>query len=198
MKTVTDPKDQVTTHSYNVDDSLSGTIYTNAVIATPSVSYTYDPYYARVATMIDGIGTTSYTYKAAGTNGAGQVATIDGPLSNDTIAYSYDQLGRVIQRTINGAANQVDWTFDALGRVTSEENLLGEFTYPTNPDEWQLPRGWREETKAKEATDGRHRHFVGPKGETRRWDAEGREAGKERGPHWHDSRFPGKHISCTR
>jgi len=35
----------------------------------------------------------------------------------------------VIQRTINGTANQVDWTFDALGRVTSEENLLGEFSY---------------------------------------------------------------------
>ena len=35
----------------------------------------------------------------------------------------------MIQRTINGSANQVDWTFDALGRVTSEENLLGEFTY---------------------------------------------------------------------
>ena len=79
--------------------------------------------------MVDGIGTTSYTYVAPGTNGAGQVATVDGPLSNDTIAYTYDELGRVIQRAINGSANQVDWTFDALGRVTSEENLLGEFTY---------------------------------------------------------------------
>ena len=129
LKTITDPKNQVTTHSYNLDDSLSGTAYTDEEIETPNVSYTYDSYYARVATMVDGIGTTSYTYKAAGTNGAGQVATIDGPLTNDTIAYSYDELGRVIQRTINGSANQVDWTFDALGRVTSEENLLGEFTY---------------------------------------------------------------------
>jgi YD repeat-containing protein len=79
--------------------------------------------------MVDGIGTTSYTYVAPGTNGAGQVASIDGPLSSDTIAYTYDELGRVIQRTINGAANQVDSTFDALGRVTSEENLLGQFDY---------------------------------------------------------------------
>ena len=129
LKTTTDPKDQVTTHSYNVDDSLSGTAYTNEVIETPNVSYTYDPYYARVATMVDGIGTTSYTYTAPGTNGAGQVATIDGPLTNDTIAYAYDELGRVVQRTINGSTNQVDWTFDGLGRVTSEENLLGEFDY---------------------------------------------------------------------
>jgi RHS repeat-associated protein len=93
------------------------------------VSYTYDPYYSRVATMVDGIGTTSYAYVPAGTNGAGQVASVDGPLTNDTIAYTYDALGRVVQRTINGSANQVDWTFDALGRVTSEENLLGEFIY---------------------------------------------------------------------
>ena len=49
----------MTTHSYNVDDSLSGTGYTNEEIATPDVSYTYDPYYARVATMVDGIGTTT-------------------------------------------------------------------------------------------------------------------------------------------
>jgi RHS repeat-associated protein len=129
LKTLTDPKDQVTTHSYHLDDSLSGTAYTNEAIETPNVSYTYDAYYARVATMADGIGTTSYTYKAPGTNGAGQVATVDGPLSNDTIGYTYDELGRVTQRTINGSANQVDWTFDGLGRVTREENLLGEFEY---------------------------------------------------------------------
>jgi len=129
LKTVTDPKDQVTTHSYNVDDSLSGTAYTNEVISTPDVSYTYDAFYARVATMVDGIGTTSYTYKAAATNGAGQVASVDGPLSNDTITYTYDELGRVTVRAINGTANTVTWAFDALGRVTSEVNVLGTFAY---------------------------------------------------------------------
>ena len=129
LKTITDPKDQVTTHEYNVDDSLSGTAYTNEEVETPNVSYTYDSRYARVATMVDGMGTTSYSYRAPGTNGAGQVATIDGPLSNDTITYTYDELGRVIQRTIDGSANEVDWTFDALGRVTTEENPLGEFTF---------------------------------------------------------------------
>jgi YD repeat-containing protein len=85
LKTITDPKNQVTTHSYNVDDSLSGTAYTNEEIETPNVSYTYDTHYSRVATMVDGIGTTSYSYKAPGTNGAGQVASVDGPLTNDTI-----------------------------------------------------------------------------------------------------------------
>lgn len=32
----------------------------------------------------------------------------------------------------------------------------------------------------------------------RRWDASGREAGKERGPHWHDDRFPHTHIEPNR
>lgn len=129
LKTVTDPKNQVTTHTYATDDSLLTTVYTNATIPTPGVTYTYDPVYPRVLTMVDGIGTTTYAYKAPGVLGAGQVASVDGPLTNDTITYTYDQLGRVTVRAINGAANTVTWAFDALGRVTSETNVLGAFTY---------------------------------------------------------------------
>ena len=81
------------------------TVYTNATIPTPGVTYTYDPVYPRVLTMVDGIGTTTYAYKAPGVLGAGQVASVDGPLANDTITYTYDQLGRVTVRAINGAAN---------------------------------------------------------------------------------------------
>jgi YD repeat-containing protein len=129
LKTVTDPKDRVTTHTYLHDDGLSSTVYTNAQIATPTVSYTYDPVYPRVTTMVDGIGTTTYAYRPPGQLGAGQVASVDGPLVDDTIAYAYDELGRVTTRAITGAANTVTWTFDALGRVTSEGNVLGTFTY---------------------------------------------------------------------
>ena len=129
LKTVTDPKDQVTTHTYATDDSLLTTVYTNATIPTPGVTYTYDPTYPRVLTMVDGIGTTTYAFKAPSVLGAGQVASVDGPLTNDTITYTYDQLARVTVRAINGAANTVTWGFDALGRVTSEANVLGSFTY---------------------------------------------------------------------
>jgi YD repeat-containing protein len=38
LKTVTDPKDQVTTHTYATDDSLLTTAYTNATIPTPGVT----------------------------------------------------------------------------------------------------------------------------------------------------------------
>jgi RHS repeat-associated protein len=129
LATVTDPKGQVTTYGYATDDSVIGMTYTNAVIQTPGVVYTYDPVYPRVATMVDGTGTTSYTYHPAGSLGAGHVASVDGPLTDDTITYAYDELGRVVSRAINGAANTTTQVYDALGRVTSETNVLGTFTY---------------------------------------------------------------------
>ena len=127
LKTVTDPKQQVTTYTYNMDGSVASVVYTNAQITTPSVSWTYDPAYARVATMVDGTGTTSYTYHPAGQLGAGQVATIDGPLTNDVISYTYDQLGRVTTRAIDGVP--LTLTYDPLGRVEREVNALGTFDY---------------------------------------------------------------------
>jgi RHS repeat-associated protein len=79
--------------------------------------------------------------------------------------------------------------------MESEADAEALDAFPTNGDDWRMPKGWREETKAKEAADGRHRHFVGPKGEVRRWDAEGRDEGKERGqtgtiPGFQESIFP--------
>jgi RHS repeat-associated protein len=132
LKKVTDPKLQDTNYTYFADDKLQQTTYTNAAIATPSVAFTYDGVYSRVATMVDGTGTTSYAYHPVGTSpalGALRLATVDGPLTNDTISYEYDELGRVTERAINGAANTVTWTFDALGRTTSETNALGIFIY---------------------------------------------------------------------
>jgi len=102
-------------------------VYTNADIATPSVNYTFDSDYGRIATISDATGLTTYTYHAAGQLGAGQVASIDGPLTDDTITFGYDVIGRLAARDVNGAG--VTWQFDTLGRVTSEVNALGTFTY---------------------------------------------------------------------
>lgn len=51
---------------------------------------------------------------------------IRNPLPDDTIAYTYDLLGRVQARAINGVP--LTYTYDALGRVTEEVNALGTFT----------------------------------------------------------------------
>ena len=78
--------------------------------------------------MVDGIGTTTYGYNPIAVPpalGAGQLASIDAPLATDTITLGYDQLGRITNRSINGAANSETWTFDSLGRVSTDVNKLG-------------------------------------------------------------------------
>jgi YD repeat-containing protein len=104
---VTDPKEQVKTYGYLLDDNLQGVSYTNEENDTPDVSFTYEAAYNRVSTMVDGTGTTTYGYHPIGASpprGAGRLATVDGPLSSDVISYSYDELGRVTGRAINGVA----------------------------------------------------------------------------------------------
>jgi RHS repeat-associated protein len=127
IKAIVDAKNQVTNFSYNADDSLAGVSYTNAEIATPSVSYTYDPQRGRLTGMTDGTGSTSYSYYPLGVLGADNVQTIQGALPNSTITFGYDQLGRVNSRDINGVAQTL--LRDSLGRVTSITNALGVFTY---------------------------------------------------------------------
>ncbi|MBE7172480.1 MAG: RHS repeat protein [Williamsia sp.] len=130
LKEVTDQKQQKTQYSYFNDGNLKQIAYPNALVATPSVSYTFDTRYNRIATMTDGTGKTTYNYNPVLTIpllGTGALASVDGPLANDLIAYSYDSLGRVSGRSINGVSSSVE--FDILGRVTSATNILGRFAY---------------------------------------------------------------------
>ena len=57
-----------------------------------------------------------------------QVASVDGPLTNDTITMTDDDLGRMTARLINGYGIS-SLGYDALGRLTEEINELGTFTY---------------------------------------------------------------------
>jgi RHS repeat-associated protein len=125
-----DGKLQVTQYNYNRDNTVSMVSYTNATVSTPTVTYTYDPNYSRISYMIYRNGSTIYTYNPISptpTLGAGRLASIDGPEANDTITYIYDELGRCIERGINGVISS--WVFDAANRVTSEANVLGKFDY---------------------------------------------------------------------
>jgi RHS repeat-associated protein len=136
LQSTTDAKSQRTNYLYFADDSIRQITYTNLagqplIPPTPSVTYTYDPHYRRVKTMVDGVGTTTYGYNPITVPpalGAGQLLSIDAPLANDTITFAYDQLGRITNRSINGAANSETWTFDSLGRVSTDVNKLGSFT----------------------------------------------------------------------
>jgi RHS repeat-associated protein len=141
LSTVTDALNQTTIYRYLADGSLSHVVYSNAVVATPSVYFTYDPAFVRQT----GLGSytsswtnlTSYTYQpftatvvsntvTGGTLGAGSLATVDGPLANDLISYSYDGLGRATNHTVGGSVQ--GFAFDSLNRLTGITNALGSFT----------------------------------------------------------------------
>jgi RHS repeat-associated protein len=78
--------------------------------------------------MTDGNGVTTYQYNPLNAQkGAGQLTSIDGPWANDEITYTYDELGRIIQRAIQGSA--VRWEFDAADRLTRLTNALGAFAH---------------------------------------------------------------------
>ena len=134
LSTATDALNQVTTYSYNLDDTPASVQYTSTVHSTPNVSFTYDPNYNRVATMTDGIGTTTYSYNPITSGvapGAGRLSSIQMPMASGTgtptIQYTYDELGRVTSHSIDSVAES--GTFDALGRITSGSNALGAFHY---------------------------------------------------------------------
>lgn len=129
LSAITDEKGQVKTRAYNLDDTLAGITYAQSKHPTPNVTFTYDVDFRRLKTMVDGIGSTLYAYHpiAPGTLGAGQLASVDGPLPNDTLTYTYDELGRNTGYAINGIGEAR--SFDPLGRLLSAINPLGTFRY---------------------------------------------------------------------
>ncbi|MGH8545786.1 MAG: RHS repeat domain-containing protein [Gammaproteobacteria bacterium] len=130
LKRTTDAKGQHRDYAYTLDDNIQGVSYPNPQYATSNVSFTFEAAFNRVATMVDGTGTTVYGYHPIGATpplGAAKLASVNGPLANDTITYAYDELGRLVNRAINGVA--LTYEYDALGRIITENNVLGPFSY---------------------------------------------------------------------
>ena len=117
---VADAKGQVTSYQYNPDGTLQQIGYSDA--GTAGVSFTYDPNWPRLTSQTDGAGTTTYSYQSPGSPGALRVSAITG-VWGETTAYSYDELGRIVGRSIDGIA--VAHTYDSLDNVTSESSPLG-------------------------------------------------------------------------
>jgi YD repeat-containing protein len=66
IKSTTDANGQVATFTYALDDAVLSVVYTSGSVATPSVTFTYDPVYPRTTGITNGTGATAYTYHAPG------------------------------------------------------------------------------------------------------------------------------------
>ena len=90
-------------------------VSTNLPTYGGTVSYTYNPYFVPGGTL---------------TTGGGMLNTVNNNvIANSATVYTYDVLGRVTNRSINGSSNSDTWTYDAMSRVTAESNVLGSFAY---------------------------------------------------------------------
>ena len=124
---MTDAKNQTTLYGYFIDDNLKQVSYSNAVVATPGVSFTYDTNYDRITSMVDGTGTNIYSYYtvSGGSLGRGMCR----PCPTRLWAASDLQLrcaGPDHNRAINSVSQQI--AFDALNRVSAITNVLGKFS----------------------------------------------------------------------
>ncbi|MVA82646.1 peptidase C39 [Agrobacterium vitis] len=131
LQSTTDALGQVRHLTYAVDNGVTNISYSNTINTTPSVSFAWDPFFKRLASMTDGIGTTSYSYGAPFQPGALQrTGECFVPTSSSTcahqIAYDYDELGRISSRSVSGAGTET-YQYDAIGRVSNHLSDLGDF-----------------------------------------------------------------------
>ncbi len=135
VASVTDALGQAKRFGYDIDNRVTSISYPNAKQLTPSVQFVYDSVFPRLASMTDDTGQTTFAYHpitAPPTLGANQLLSIESPVAGapanrDTVTYAYDELGRVVGKTINGRSETM--TFDAVGRPDRVANPLDEFRY---------------------------------------------------------------------
>jgi RHS repeat-associated protein len=96
--------------------------------STHDVTFAYDPL-NRATNMLDGIGTTAFTYTSGD-----QLLTEDGPFASDTLTNNYVnrlRTGLSLQQPTGAWTNQ--FGFDAAKRLTSVTSPAGAFGYAYDP-----------------------------------------------------------------
>lgn len=139
QKTVTDPLGQVTTNGYDGLGELTGVTYTSTVNATPNVTYSYTNE-GKLYQMVDGTGTTTYTYDADQRttqvqNGAGAVLTYTYDVDGNTTCIGYPGTGYTCSSSPSSSNHVVDYTFDHDDRMSTVTDWAGgTLTYTYNHD----------------------------------------------------------------
>jgi RHS repeat-associated protein len=113
-------------YTWDVNGNLLQITYSDQ---TPSVAFTYDAH-DRLTKVVDGSGTTEFTYDIAS-----RIVSTKGPWTNDTITYTYDDLGRVTTMTPQGGET-VTTAYDGMGRISTisvgGQTFVYNYTSPTS------------------------------------------------------------------
>jgi len=123
------PAGGFTSYKRDAVGNVTNIDYTNASIATPTVSMAYDAL-NQLTNLIDGIGTTRYTYTAIG-----QLASEVGPWPTNGINYTYNQ-GHRTSMSITSVVSTLDFTYGydlgwRMESVTSPAGAIG-YIYPNS------------------------------------------------------------------
>jgi RHS repeat-associated protein len=110
-----------TVYKYDAVGNLTNVVYP----VSSNLSFAYDGN-NRLTNMLDGIGTSAYTY-----NSAGQLLSEDGPYASDTVSYTY--VNRLRSSLSVLAPNASPWeqtyTYDSAKRLATVTSPAGTFTY---------------------------------------------------------------------
>lgn len=128
LSKLTDETGRQVTFAYNPDNTHASLSFGGTAPATPAINYSYDANYPRPVQVTQGGAVTAMTYVPAtsGQKGIGLLSTVDGPLANDTVAYTYDAVSRITGKSVNGVARSM--IIDEAGRISSLTNSLGTIT----------------------------------------------------------------------
>ncbi len=138
LRSVEDALGQIKTFFYYPDGRLFQVNYSDPVNDTLASTFYWEDHFARMKECskndAPGLQYSYNNYVGAYTDtpitGGGMLSQVTNlGIANADITYSYDNLGRVINRSIDGANNSIDWSYDEMSRVTNETNALGSFDY---------------------------------------------------------------------
>jgi len=120
----TNARNITTQYTYDQNHNLKTTAYSDG---TPGVQYAYDDF-NRAISRTDGIGTHTFGYDANS-----RLLSMDGPWDNDTLAYSYDDIGRIA--TIQQQSGEtIQFAYDALARLSAINKGSETFAYAYPPN----------------------------------------------------------------
>jgi len=112
-----------TIYAYDVAGNLTQVQY--ATTTNSNISLSYDAL-SRATSMVDGVGTTGYTY-----DGVGQLLSEDGPWNSDTVTFAYSSrlLSSSAVQQPNSSPWQQTYGYDAARRLNTLTSPAGTFNY---------------------------------------------------------------------